>query len=35
MKQFEIPYNFDKQLINMLYNIDATGELYHSIYIPP
>lgn len=35
MKQFEIPYNFDKQLINMLYNIDTTGELYHSIYIPP
>ena len=35
MKIFEIPYNFDKNLINLLYNLDPSGNLYHSIYIPP
>lgn len=32
---FEIPYNFDQQLIDVLYILDSTGETYHSIYIPP
>lgn len=35
MKPFEIPYNFDKQLINILYNIDPSGQLFHCIYCPP
>ena len=35
MKIFEIPYNFDKNLIDELIKIDSTGNLYHSIYIPP
>lgn len=35
MKAFEIPYNFDKQLIKYLIKFDPVGELYHSIYIPP
>ena len=35
MKIFEIPYNFDKKLIDNLYQINPSGELYHSIYIAP
>lgn len=35
MRAFEIPYNFDKQLIDNLQQIDPSGNLYHSIYIPP
>ena len=35
MKIFEIPYNFDRNLIDELIKIDPTGNLYHSIYIPP
>lgn len=35
MKIFEIPYNFDKELINQLVQIDSSGKLYHSIYMPP
>lgn len=33
--KFEIPYNFDKKLIDCLQILDNTGEHYHSIYIPP
>lgn len=35
MKIFEIPYNFDKKLIDGLQLIDPSANLYHSIYIPP
>lgn len=35
MRTFEIPYNFDKQLINFLADFNPSGELYHSIYMPP
>lgn len=35
MKTFEIPYNFDKNLIDYLKEKDSTGQLYHSIYLPP
>ena len=35
MKPLEIPYNFDKNLIFMLYQIDPTGEKYNCIYLPP
>ena len=35
MKIFEIPYNFDKKLIDNLYQIDPKGDTYHCIYMPP
>ena len=35
MRQFEIPYNFDKHLIKLLHNIDPSGESYHCIYMSP
>lgn len=35
MKPLEIPYNFDKNLIFILYQIDPTGEKYNCIYLPP
>lgn len=34
-KTLEIPYNFDKQLIDFLYMLDDTGSVYHSIYCCP
>lgn len=35
MKSFEIPYNFDKNLIDELMKIDINGKHFHSIYLPP
>ena len=35
MKALEIPYNFDKNLIDALFKIDASGQIYHCIYVPP
>ena len=35
MRQFEIPYNFDKTLISALYKLDPEGSKYHCIYCPP
>ena len=35
MYQIEIPYNFDKKLIDSLYAIDPEGLMYHAIYVPP
>lgn len=35
MKPMEIPYNFDKALIDALVTIDPTGNSYHSIYCCP
>ena len=35
MKSFEIPYNFDKNLIDYLVQKDSNGNLYYSIYMPP
>ena len=34
MKQFEIPYNFDLNLIIALYKLNIT-DLFHCIYVPP
>ena len=34
MKQFEIPYNFDYNLISSLYKLNISN-LFHCIYIPP
>lgn len=35
MKPFEIPYNFDKHLIDLLVSIDPSGNSFHCIYMPP
>lgn len=35
VRSLEIPYNFDKDLIDIMYKLDPTGEQYHCIYCPP
>lgn len=35
IRQFEIPYNFDKDLIDILFKFDPVGLSYHCIYCPP
>ena len=35
MKALEIPYNFDKQLIDILYTLNPSGDNYNSIYCCP
>ena len=35
IRQFEIPYNFDKDLIDILFKFDPVGLGYHCIYCPP
>lgn len=35
MYQLEIPYNFDKKLIDCLKVLDSDGVMYHAIYMPP
>lgn len=35
MREFEIPYNFDKNLLNILYNLDPSGFSVNCIYLPP
>jgi hypothetical protein len=35
MRQFEFPYNFDKNLINILHTLDPIGYSINCIYMPP
>lgn len=35
MKPLEIPYNFDKNLITLLSQLDSSGKMYSCIYMPP
>lgn len=35
MRQFEFPYNFDQNLINILYTLDPEGKTINCIYLPP
>lgn len=35
MREFEFPYNFDKQLIDILYLLDPQGKTINCIYLPP
>ena len=35
MRQFEFPYNFDKNLIKILKCLDPEGKTINCIYMPP
>ena len=35
MRQFEFPYNFDKNLIQILHTLDPNGNTINCIYLPP
>lgn len=35
VRSLEVPYNFDKDLIDIMFKLDPSGEQYHCIYCPP